>query len=57
MVQTAEARKCNDLAQISRLSGAVVGGVLAQGEVHSVLVVEVEEFGEQALWRAVGSRR
>ncbi len=49
MVQTLETGKGDDVAELSRLIRAVVGRVLSQGKVHSVLVVPVEEFGEQAL--------
>jgi hypothetical protein len=46
MVQTAEAGKGDDVAELGRLIGAVVRGVLPQGQMHSVLVVPVAELGE-----------
>jgi hypothetical protein len=49
MVQTAETGKGDNVAEFGRLNRAMSGRVLAKGEVHSVLVVPVAEFGEQAL--------
>ncbi len=46
MEQAAEAGKGDDAPEIRRLRGAVVGRVLSQGEVDSVVVVEVAEFSE-----------
>jgi hypothetical protein len=48
-VQTAETGKGDNVAELGRLIRAMSGRVLAKGEVHSVLVVPVAEFGEQAL--------
>jgi hypothetical protein len=48
-MQAAQTRKDDDLAELGRLYGAVVRRVLAQGQVHSVLVVPVAELAEQAL--------
>ena len=44
MVQTAEAGKGDDLAEFWRLWGAMVRRVLAQGQVHSVVVVPIAEL-------------
>jgi hypothetical protein len=49
VVQTAKRRKGDDLGELGRLCGAMVGGVLAHSQVHSVLVVPVAELAKQAL--------
>ncbi len=48
-VQTGETGKGDDLAELGRLFGAMVRRVLAQGQVHSVVVVPVAKLTQQAL--------
>jgi hypothetical protein len=46
MMQAAEARERNNLAELRRLYRAMVRRVLGQRQVHSVLVVPGEELGK-----------
>src|SRR5262245_65067697 len=49
MVETAKTGKGDDVAELGRLCGPVLGCVLPQGEVHSVLIIPVAELPKQAL--------
>ena len=48
MMQTAEPGERENLAELGRFDAAMIRRVLAQGQVHSVLVVPVAEPAKQA---------
>ena len=48
MMQAAEPGESDNLPELRRLDAAVIRRVLAQGQVHSVLVVPVAELAKQA---------
>ena len=48
MMQAAEAGERDNLAELGRFDAAMIRRVLAQGQVHSVLVVPVAELAKQA---------